>query len=248
MLLYGETIVRTRTATLGILLILAFLVSCGKGEKPAGPDSATRDAAPAPNGDAGARPARTLPIPGAAGELPPGHPPLGAPAPGGIVPPPAGSGTGGTAIRWSVPAGWVEETPSSSMRKAQYRAPGAAGDAECVVFYFGPGQGGDPASNAARWAGQFVQPDGSPSEQAMKTSRRSVGAISVLEVEVTGTYTGGMTGGMAPAADKPGSMLLGAVAQGPDANWFFKLTGPEATVKAHRAAFEEMIGSLKSGS
>jgi hypothetical protein len=42
-------------------------------------------------------------------------------------------------------------------------------------------------------------------------------------------------------------MLLGAVAQGPDANWFFKLTGPEATLTEHREAFRQMIQSLKPG-
>jgi hypothetical protein len=41
-------------------------------------------------------------------------------------------------------------------------------------------------------------------------------------------------------------MLLGAIAQGPDANWFFKFTGPAGTVRAQRAAFEGMIRSLKS--
>jgi hypothetical protein len=42
-------------------------------------------------------------------------------------------------------------------------------------------------------------------------------------------------------------MLLGAVAEGPDSNWFFKLTGPEATVRAERAAFEGMLRTLKAG-
>src|SRR3990172_1264610 len=48
-------------------------------------------------------------------------------------------------IRVTVPDTWVVETPSSQMRKAQYRlsAPeGGSGDGELVVFYFGPGQGG----------------------------------------------------------------------------------------------------------
>ena len=241
---------RTRSTTLCLFLTLLFLVSCGKGEKPAGAQAPQpRDSAQAPAG--APRPARTLPVPVAAGDpgaLPPDHPPLNAAATGGIPPPPPGSGTGESAVHWKVPAGWVQETPTSSMRKAQYRAPGPAGDGECVVFYFGPGQGGDPASNALRWASQFVQPDEKPSEQAMKTSQRKVGDISVLAVEVTGTYTGGMTSSMAPAEDKPGYMLLGAIAEGPDANWFFKFTGPEVTVRAHRAAFEEMIGSLKTGS
>lgn len=202
--------------------------------------------------------ARTLAIPqqGSAdpsAALPPGHPPLDAPTqpappPGGAIPPPPpGSGTGANALQWTVPAGWVTEQPSSNLRRAQYRVPGPAGDAECIVFYFGPNQGGDPMSNAARWASQFKQPDGRSPEEAMKTSLSKVGALQVLQVEVTGTYAGGMTMSAAPAEDKPGHMLLGAVAEGPDSNWFFKFTGPEATVKAQRGAFEKMLQTLKPG-
>ena len=42
-------------------------------------------------------------------------------------------------------------------------------------------------------------------------------------------------------------MLLGAIAEGPDANWFFKVTGPEVTVKANQGAFEKMLQSLHIG-
>ena len=164
-----------------------------------------------------------------------------------IPPPPAGSGEGARGLVWKVPSAWVDEPPASSMRRAQYRVPGPAGDAECAVYYFGPNQGGDAMANAVRWAGQFKQPDGRSAEQAMKTSKLAVPGIEVLEVEVTGTYAGGMTMTAAPAEDKPGFMLLGAIAAGPDANWFFKLTGPEATVKAQRGAFEGLLRSLEVG-
>jgi len=50
------------------------------------------------------------------------------------------------------------------------------------------------------------------------------------------------------AGQHPGYMLLGAIAEGPDANWFFKLTGPEATVEAQRAGFEALLKSLRKGS
>jgi hypothetical protein len=50
-----------------------------------------------------------------------------------------------------------------------------------------------------------------------------------------------------PSTPKPGYRLLGAVAPGPDANWYFKFTGPDATVNAQRAAFESMVKSLKHG-
>jgi hypothetical protein len=42
-------------------------------------------------------------------------------------------------------------------------------------------------------------------------------------------------------------MLLGAIAEGPDAKWFFRATGPRATLEAQRAAFDRMIRSIKRG-
>jgi len=168
-------------------------------------------------------------------------------APGGLPPVPEGAGVGDTALTWKVPEGWVSEKPASSMRRAQYKVPGAAGDGECVVFYFGPGQGGDPMSNAQRWAGQFTKADGSPAESAMKTSEIEVGGRKVIVVEVAGTYNGGMTMTMTPAVPKPGYRLLGAVAPGPDANWYFKFTGPDGTVNGARDAFLGMIRSMKHG-
>lgn len=177
-------------------------------------------------------------------ELPPGHPPIDSAA---ALPPRAAAAKDTAPLAWTVPQGWTAEPPSSSMRLAQYRVPGEAGDGECVVFYFGPGEGGDAKSNAERWASQFRQPDGRSSEAAMKTSSLTVGDVKVLMVELTGTYAGGMAMGGSAPAEKPNSMLLGAIAEGPDANWFFKLTGPQATVRAQRAAFEGMIRSLRKG-
>jgi hypothetical protein len=167
-------------------------------------------------------------------------------APRQVPPPPAGSGSGATGLVWTRPSGWVEETPSSGMRKAQYRVPGEGGDAECVVYYFGPGQGGSAEDNAARWVGQFHQPDGQPAKPALMQTTESNG-VTVLRVEVAGTYSGGGPG-MGSGVEKPGQRLLGAIAQGPDANWFFKLTGPDATVRAQKAAFESLLSSLKKGS
>jgi hypothetical protein len=233
-----------RTRALALLTVLLLVAgACSKGVRP---DS---EAAPGEAGKSGeaTRPARPLPVPESGAEaqqLPPGHPTVGS---GGLVPPPPGSGTGDKAMAWTVPAGWRSEQPSNGMRKAQYRVPGPGGDGECVVFYFGPGQGGDPMSNAMRWAGQFTKPDGSPAQDAVKTSSTKVGNVTVLRVEVAGTYDGGMTMSMAPAEAKPNYKLLGAVAEGPDANWFFKFTGPEATVESQRAAFDAMLQSLRSG-
>lgn len=179
--------------------------------------------------------------------LPPGHPPAGQSGGQPAIPgPPSGSGTARQGLTWKLPAGWIEETPSSSMRRAQYRIPGSAGAAECVVFYFGPGQGGDAKANADRWAGQFHAAGGGPVGDALKTREIKVGDIPVLLVEVTGTYAGGMGSGPA-GAERPNYMLLGAIAKGPDANWFFRATGPRATLEDQRKAFDGLVRSIKRG-
>jgi len=177
--------------------------------------------------------------------LPPGHPPVGKGGPAPPIPgPPPGSGSGSQGLTWTAPSGWTKERPSSPMRRAQYRIPGPGGPAECVVFYFGPGQGGDARANAARWASQFRRADGAPIEARTREIR--VGDVTVTLVEAEGTYVGGMGGAPAGPA-RPGSMLLGAIAPGADANWFFRAVGPRTTLAPQRAGFERMIRSIKRG-
>lgn len=199
-----------------ILLTACALLACAgtASESPQGSSEAVADDG-----------ARTLPIPGAGASAQPA---------------PTASGQ---EIRWTVPAEWVAETPSSSMRHSQYRIPGPGGDAECVVFYFGPGQGGDPLANARRWAGQFQQPDGSSSLELMEITRVESTEAPTMVVEVTGTYEG-MSMGPRPSEPQPGAMLLGGIVEAPSAPWFFKLTGPEPTVRAVRPAFYELMRTI----
>ena len=201
----------------------------------------------------------TAPPIGPDAELPPGHPPIsGAGEPSGMPPghptiPPGGGGMGMTpaaggageqAVSWTTPSGWVEEQPANAVRRAQYRVPGAAGDAELAVFYFGPGQGGDPRGNAERWAAQFTDATGKPAQARTRSTK--AGGMDVLLVEAEGTYLQGAMGG-GQTASLPGHALLAAIVSGPDSNWFFKLTGPKATVEAQRASFDSLIGSLRRG-
>jgi len=178
--------------------------------------------------------------------LPTGHPPVANSAPMPIQPPP-GSGQAGAALAWADPEGWQSVPPSSRMRRAQYRVPGEAGDAEFVAFYFGPGEGGDARANVIRWADQFGQADGRSSRDVLVTEEMDIGGIAVLLAEVTGIYSGGMAGIGGTREVLPGYMLLGAIAEGPDANWFFKFTGPEATVRDNRDKFMGVIQSLRPG-
>jgi len=209
-----------------MLALLLFAVACG-GDEPGGPTASSTASSTSPEGAAGG--ARTLEIPGQ--PRPEGHPPIE-------------GGSQGGRLTWQVPQGWVEESPSNTMRVAQYRVPGPGGDGECVVYYFGPGQGGGAMANAQRWAGQFIQPDGSSSVDAMTMTRLESTRRAVDIVEVTGTYDGGMTGSDQPATPQENYMLLGAIAEGPDAPWFFKFTGPEATVRGQRGGFVQLLESI----
>jgi hypothetical protein len=212
------------------------------------PQNAPVETAPAHEPGAAEMPAGPAPV----GNLPPGHPPMTGGATGmgsGMAMVPTvepGAGQGASAIAWQTPAGWVAETPSNAMRRAQYKVSGPGGEGECVVFYFGPGQGGAPMANAERWAAQFADEKGQPAMASMKTRTEAVNGAQVLFVEAAGTY---MSGGMMGDAvvPRPGWALLGAVVEGPDANWFFKFTAPAQTIEAERAAFEGMIRSVKHG-
>ncbi len=237
---------RIAPVSLALAASLALLAGCSQNTEKA--SDADAGASPAP-----AQPAPSQPGAEPGGALPPGHPPVGEggmpqgmPPQGSpqLVPPKEGSGTGETGLSWTAPQGWQVEAPSSQMRRAQYRLPGAGGDGECAVFYFGPNEGGDPVGNVQRWAAQFPKADGSPSDA--KTSEIKVGTMPVTLVEIDGTYAGGM-GGMTQSTPKENYKLLGAVAQGPDANWFFKCTGPKATMEAQRGAFDQLVKSLKPG-
>lgn len=151
-------------------------------------------------------------------------------------------------LTWDDPPGWQRERPSSAMRRAQYRIPRATGDAndaELVVITFGAGQGGDNTANLERWYGQVTQPDGRATREIATHSNFTVGTIQVTETEATGRLGGGsaMPGMPSSPAIEHGRLLAAIVdaGQGP---WFFKITGPDATVAAARPAFEAMLRTL----
>jgi hypothetical protein len=139
------------------------------------------------------------------------------------------------AITWTVPAAWHTVPNRSSMRIATYlvpRAPGDSADADVSVTR----AGGDTASNVDRWAGQFT---GAPEP---KQQTRKVGGLAVTVVEIAGTYTNGMDPNAKPLA---GWALLAAIVETPGMPYFFKMTGPAATVRAARPAFTAMIDGIQ---
>jgi hypothetical protein len=134
-------------------------------------------------------------------------------------------------IKFEAPKEWTRETPSSNMRKAQYKVPDKekkAGDAQLALFFFGDRSGG-VEDNVKRWAGQMGQSEAK--------AEKIEGKLKVTLVDLKGTYT-----------ERPGSAavenarMLAAVVETDKGPWFFKLVGPADTVGDWR---EEMIKLLK---
>ncbi len=146
-------------------------------------------------------------------------------------------------FRATIPSGWKEQTPTSSMRKAQYSLPGPGGDAELGVFNF-PGQGGSVEANIDRWIGQFSQPDGSSSKSKAKTRQKQVSGLPVTILDLSGTYSGGMMPGMSGGAPNSGYRMVAAVVETAEGPWFFKLVGPEKTVAEWLTSMDQMLDSI----
>ena len=122
----------------------------------------------------------------------------------------------------------------STMRLATNKLPRAAGDSEDAELSVSRA-GGETDANIRRWVGQF--------EQAKNEQRRTkiVQGFKVSIVEVEGTYSGGMG---AAAGAHANWALMGAIVETPSQPYFFKVTGPAATVHAGKKAFDAMIDSL----
>ncbi len=148
-------------------------------------------------------------------------------------------------VRWSAPAGWKSEA-ARPMRAATYSIPLAPGDqgiAECVVNFFGSGQGGGVEANIERWRGQVLGADGKPA--VAKIDKRSGRGVPITVIDTSGTYTG-MGGPMTPGAKPvPGYRLMGAIVEGPGGSVFFKLTGPAKTIAAQQKNFEQLLASIQ---
>jgi len=218
--------------TLALSLLLLSLCACDSGPDAAPPPPSPADSGtPAPTADAGA---------------PPSSAPSDSAAPVGPIssrgqrvagePGAAPQGTGD--IDFDMPPGWQNQPPTSSMRVAQAAIPGPGGPGDLAVFFFGAGTGGSVDANIQRWLDQMESAD-QPKPQTFETN-----GYKITWIDVHGTLKpSGMA--MGPTTPQPNSRLLGAVVEGPGGPWFFKATGPDATLSAQRDAYLAMLKSIR---
>lgn len=170
------------------------------------------------------------------------------PTPGGPVSPGTVSAAGATGgLLFTAPEGWVEETPASSMRKAQFRLPRAGGDpedGELVVFHF-PGQGGSNLANVKRWVGQFSAEGAADGPKNSKVTERTANGVAMILVDVLGTYRPSSGPMMQPGDPKQGYRMLAVIARTPSGPWFFKLTGPRKTIDKWHQDFLVFLDTIR---
>jgi len=211
--------------TLFLLVLAASACSRSPSELSARPEPPATAQAPA--GSTGIPPAMN-----------PHMPHAGLPA-GSVAPHP-----GPLALHWDDPPRWQRRTPSTPMRSMEYRVPRTGGDAEdgeCFVVTFGQGQGGSIEDNIQRWVKQLE-----PASSAVERTKRTVNGMGVTRVEVAGAYTPmAMPAMPSSGAPKQGWRLVGDIVEAPSGLWFFKMTGPDATVKAAGKELDVLIDSVR---
>lgn len=188
---------------------------------------------------------------GANAQLPPDHPPMGGSAgagsAGGQIPMPPAAGAMSVEqfgkvgpFRWTAPDNWLAVKPASQMRLAEYHLLGADGTepATMSVFYFGPQGGGAIQANIDRWVEQFKAIQDGPTQATQQVS-----GMTVHRVAVSGTFDVGAARSGEGLREQ--WRMLGAIAESPSGNYFFKLTGPQATIDAHEAGFDAFVSSFQ---
>lgn len=183
---------------------------------------------------------------GAAGQLPPGHPPLdgegGMAGMGGMM---GGGAPAVSPLTWTVPSGWQETQPSSSMRLVQFQVADVDGKAiECKVF---AGIGGGVDGNMQRWIGFFTTLDGAPIKDEAKISKSTSNGLQITTLDVSGIFSGGMA--PAAAGDEPGSepepwRMLAAVVEGAPTPVQVQLAGPAGVMAGNVEKFHAFVKSL----
>jgi hypothetical protein len=147
----------------------------------------------------------------------------------------------------SVPAAW-KELPPTPMRFKQFTVPKVEGDkndAELVVFYFGPGQGGGAEANITRWKGMFVPPEGKKIDDVAKTETFKVAGFDVTVLDVRGTYKYKPMP-MAPSEElRPDHRMLGVVFGSPQGPYFMRFVGPEKTINKNKKDFDRWLRGFK---
>ena len=135
---------------------------------------------------------------------------------------------------FEVPSTWTAVTPSSKMRKAQFKA----GKVEIVVFFFGTGSGGSAEANVNRWIGQFKEPK---EKLSSKIEKKKIKTATITTVSAKGTYMSGSPFGQ--KTPMPNYAMRGTIIECKGGPIFIKMTGPSVDVSKSTPDFDKTVKS-----
>ena len=135
---------------------------------------------------------------------------------------------------FDVPESWKSETPSSRMRKAQYKN----GESEIVVFYFGEGSGGSVDANINRWLGQFKE---AKEKLSSVIEKKKIKDDVITTLFAKGTYLKGSPFGQ--KVEMSNYAMRAAIIECKGGPIFIKMTGPLDEVVKSSDEFDKAVRS-----
>lgn len=145
-------------------------------------------------------------------------------------------------LTFTPPESWTRNTPSSSMRVAEFVVPDASGDASkaCTLVFFMP-FGGTIEANVQRWSGQVLDAAQKPATPKVETI--DAAGVQITTVELIGTYLDGMPG--AERTPRNDWMFRGALIPIGGGIASVRMTGPKDAMAAHAQAWRDLLAGAK---
>jgi hypothetical protein len=153
-----------------------------------------------------------------------------APASGGSMADTSVPTASGQDLVWQAPPQWASK-PAGAMRKATYSVPGEGANSDLSITAF-PGDVGGELMNVNRWRGQLGLPPLRQEELDGSVSRVEANGLKMTLVE------------LASQGDPGGKAMMGAIVPVNGSTWFFKLTGPGASIRSSKPAFLEFLHTV----
>lgn len=147
----------------------------------------------------------------------------------------------------TAPASW-KELPPKPMRMKSFTIPKTTGDqhdAEVVIFFFGPGQGGDAQANLDRWKSMFVPPAGKKIDETSKVETIKVSGVETTILDVRGSYKW-KPSMMSPQEElRANHRMLAVIFASPQGPYYIRFVGPEKTIEKNKKDFDRWLRGFK---
>lgn len=140
--------------------------------------------------------------------------------------------TAGPSLTWTAPDHW-RTTTGSSVRKGSYAVGDEGGPVADLAITAFPGNVGGDLANVNRWRAQMQLPAVPEADLANLLEPMEVNGLKMMIVDIAGG---------SPADPQ---RMLGAIVPFDRETWFFKLVGPDAVVKAEKAAYLSLLHSVR---